>query len=139
MNVCTVVLKVQSYYDRKKNIFKLAQGEYIAPEKIENVYAKCKFAAQCFVYGKDKYFCNVLSVSICRSICNCSGKLWVGDSFNSSLVAVVCVDPDVLKAWAANEGIQVNYWILHFSLTNKKFIGISTINSIVSSTCAIAL
>ncbi|KAF0911615.1 hypothetical protein E2562_011232 [Oryza meyeriana var. granulata] len=65
--------------DRKKNIFKLAQGEYIAPEKIENVYAKCKFIAQCFIYG---------------------------DSLNSSLVAVVAVEPEVLKAWAASEGIQ---------------------------------
>jgi long-chain acyl-CoA synthetase len=65
--------------DRKKNIFKLSQGEYIALEKIENVYAKSKFVGQCFIYG---------------------------DNLNSCLVAVVAVEPDILSSWAVSEGIK---------------------------------
>lgn len=37
--------------DRAKNIFKLSQGEYIAPEKLENVYVQSEYILQAWVHG----------------------------------------------------------------------------------------
>jgi len=37
--------------DRSKNIFKLSQGEYIAPEKLENIFVLSPYVAQSMVYG----------------------------------------------------------------------------------------
>jgi len=68
--------------DRKKNIFKLAQGEYVAPEKIENIYARNKFVAQSFVYG---------------------------DSLQAFLVAVVVPDEEVLMPWCQERGLKGNF------------------------------
>ncbi|CAH8681943.1 unnamed protein product [Schistosoma rodhaini] len=40
--------------DRVKSIFKLAQGEYIAPEKIEMVYQYCRLISQIFIDGNSQ-------------------------------------------------------------------------------------
>ncbi|KAJ3024216.1 Long chain acyl-CoA synthetase 7 peroxisomal [Thoreauomyces humboldtii] len=64
--------------DRVKNIFKLAQGEYIAPEKIEMVYQKHAVVAQSFVYG---------------------------DSLQASVVAVIVPDEDTFRKWAIAAGL----------------------------------
>jgi long-chain acyl-CoA synthetase len=37
--------------DRAKNIFKLSQGEYIAPEKLENVYVQSTYILQAWIHG----------------------------------------------------------------------------------------
>ena len=63
--------------DRKKNIFKLAQGEYVAAEKIENIMTESLFIGQCFVYG---------------------------DPLQSALVAIVVPDEDMAMKWAADSG-----------------------------------
>ncbi|XP_029374383.1 long-chain-fatty-acid--CoA ligase 6 isoform X3 [Echeneis naucrates] len=81
--------------DRKKHIFKLAQGEYISPEKIENIYIRSEPVAQLYVHG---------------------------DSLQSCLVGIVVPDPDVMPEWAKKKGILGTYKDLCKNTELKKAI-----------------
>ena len=68
--------------DRSKNIFKLSQGEYIAPEKIEGILSLSQFIAQTFVYG---------------------------DSLKNNVVAIVIPEEEVVMKWAQSKNINSSF------------------------------
>lgn len=68
--------------DRKKHVFKMAQGEYIAPEKLEKIYVTSPFICQIFVDG---------------------------DSFQRYPIALVVPDPDNLMTWAKENGLKSSF------------------------------
>ena len=68
--------------DRKKQMFKLSQGEYVAPEKVERVLGNCPLV----------------------------GSIWLhGDSIQDYCIAFVVPDEMALPKWAASMGIQGEY------------------------------
>ncbi|CAF5172809.1 unnamed protein product, partial [Rotaria magnacalcarata] len=55
----------------------LSQGEYVAPEKIEDAYSRSRFISQLCVYG---------------------------DSLESFLVAIVVLNDEYIQQWSKNQG-----------------------------------
>ncbi|KAJ1663785.1 medium-chain fatty acid-CoA ligase faa2 [Coemansia sp. RSA 1813] len=70
--------------DRKNNLFKLAQGEFIAPEKIENTLMDHFAVSQAFVYG---------------------------DPLKSALVAIVVPDETLLPMFLRSKGALPPHYV----------------------------
>ena len=61
--------------DRVKEIFKLSQGEYIIPAKLESVYSKSSFIQQIMIYGNSSM--NNIIVIICPEKKHCAEALGI--------------------------------------------------------------
>jgi long-chain acyl-CoA synthetase len=94
--------------DRRKNIFKLSIGEYIAPDKLQEIYKTVRGVSDIFVYG---------------------------DSLKSVLVAIVFSEEPELKAVASELGIEgtheeltqnadINKWFVEQLLAKQKESGL---------------
>ncbi|OAY25468.1 probable CoA ligase CCL6 [Manihot esculenta] len=81
--------------DRKKNIFKLSQGEYVAVENLENTYTRCPLVSSIWIYG---------------------------NSFESFLVAVVIPERQALEDWAATHNVTEDFKYLCKNLKARKYI-----------------
>ncbi|GLU05962.1 hypothetical protein SLE2022_230340 [Rubroshorea leprosula] len=68
--------------DRKKNIFKLSHGEYVAVENLENIYGVAPAIDSIWVYG---------------------------NSFESFLVAVLNPNKQALEEWASENGLDGDF------------------------------
>ncbi|XP_068664896.1 long chain acyl-CoA synthetase 4-like [Aristolochia californica] len=81
--------------DRKKNIFKLSQGEYVAVENLENIYGLVPEIDAIWIYG---------------------------NSFESFLVAVVNPNMQALERWAEVNGITGDFAALSCNPKAKEYI-----------------
>jgi len=69
-----------SIIGRTKDIFKLDSGEYVAPERLEGIFAQSRFIGNIFVYG---------------------------ESTKSCLVGIIVPDPLAAMAWAEEKKVSV--------------------------------
>ncbi|KAK7366684.1 hypothetical protein VNO80_08681 [Phaseolus coccineus] len=81
--------------DRKKNIFKLSQGEYVAVENLENIYGQVSSIESIWVYG---------------------------NSFEAFLVAVINPRKEALEQWAQENAISMDFNSLCEDARAKSYI-----------------
>jgi long-chain acyl-CoA synthetase len=83
-------------FDRKKQIFKLSQGEYVAPDSVEEIIRRSDYVAHVFVHG---------------------------DSLKSCVIGVVVPDQGAITSWAKRRHLPSDSFTALCNMREvKKFI-----------------
>eukprot|EP00026_Physarum_polycephalum_P001084 Phypoly_transcript_01085.p1 GENE.Phypoly_transcript_01085~~Phypoly_transcript_01085.p1 ORF type:complete len:1212 (+),score=174.21 Phypoly_transcript_01085:429-3638(+) len=72
--------------DRCKNVFKLAQGKYVCPEKLEIIYSSSKYVNQIFIHGNGE---------------------------KDYIIAVVVLNSTILESWGLNTTGEIQFTLEH--------------------------
>ena len=105
--------------DRVKEIFKLSQGEYIIPAKLESVYSKSTFIQQIMIYGNSSMN-NIIAIICpekkhCAEALNISVEELVKDEENQKLKDLIINDLSKLSSEANFNGLEkVKYVLITF-------------------------
>ena len=105
--------------DRVKEIFKLSQGEYIIPAKLESVYSKSVYVSQIMIYGnptKNKIIGIIIpDKKKCADELNMSVEDLVKDNNNKDLINLILKDLEKLAKEAEFNGLEkLKYIIVDF-------------------------
>jgi long-chain acyl-CoA synthetase len=124
--------------DRKKEIFKLSQGEYIAPSKLEAVYSKSKYISQLLIHGDPvSDFIVAIVVPNREEVCNwlkSSGKISHDSKLTPREIEDHFKDPEfenLLKKDFENLAKDNNF----NSLEKINFMVISTVDFTIDNGC----
>jgi long-chain acyl-CoA synthetase len=105
--------------DRVKEIFKLSQGEYIIPAKLESVYSKSSFIQQIMIYGNSSMN-NIIAI-ICPDKKHCAEALDISveelskDEENKDMKKLIINDLLKLAEQANFNGLEkVKYALITF-------------------------
>ena len=105
--------------DRVKEIFKLSQGEYIIPAKLESVYSKSNLISQIMIYGNSTMN-NIIAI-ICPDKAHCARELEISeeelvkDEENPKLKKIIIDDLNNLAIEANFNGLEkVKFVLLTF-------------------------
>lgn len=92
--------------DRRKNVLKLAQGEYISPERLENIYlSHLSYLAMAYVHGDSMQTFLVAIFGVQPDMFAPMASKILGKSIGASDAAAIkaaCVDPRVIKVVQAD-------------------------------------
>ena len=104
--------------DRVKEIFKLSQGEYIIPAKLESVYSSSIYVQQIMIYGNSTMN-NIIAIVVpdkkeCAKALDISIEELVKDEENPKLIELFVKDFERLALEASFNGLEKAKYVLIF-------------------------